>query len=484
MVKIVGFFVGLIVSFSAYSQIIKDYEFAGSFYPKDEKELAKQVDFYLNMASSSVEGEVLGIISPHAGYVFSGEVAGFSYKILEGKKFDSVVLLGPSHHYLFKGMAIWEKGAFSTPLGVIKIDEALARELSTLECVSFEKKYFFHEHCLEVQLPFLMRVLKDFKIVPVLFGKVLYQDLERFATRLMEASCKKRILIVVSTDLSHYHPYQEAVKIDRETISYIERKDATRLWLSLQLNEQRACGIYPLISFLIYANKVGAEVKILKYANSGDAYPSLSKERVVGYLSAVIYKKDKEDAMSDHQLTKDEKVTLLKIARATLESYLKEGKLPKFEVDSPRLKEKRGVFVTLKKEGDLRGCIGRIVADTPLYEAVSKMAIESATGDPRFPPVRWEELKDIEIEISVLSPFEKVESLDEIQVGRDGLMIRKGLYSGLLLPQVPLEYNWDKITFLQHLCLKAGLPPQAYKGKDVTIYKFTALVFSESELMK
>ena len=201
---------------------------------------------------------------------------------------------------------------------------------------------------------------------------------------------------------------------------------------------------------------------------------------VVGYLSAVAYKKE-EDKMS-YSLTEEEKRTLLKIARQTLESYLKDGKIPEFKVDSERLKEKRGVFVTLKKYGELRGCIGRIVADTPLYLAVSQMAIEAATSDPRFRPVTFSELKDIEIEISVLSPFEKVKNLDEIVVGKDGLMIQKGFYSGLLLPQVPVEYGWDKKTYLEHLCLKAGLPPTAYKDKDATIYKFTALVFSEKEL--
>jgi AmmeMemoRadiSam system protein A len=160
---------------------------------------------------------------------------------------------------------------------------------------------------------------------------------------------------------------------------------------------------------------------------------------------------------------------------------LKEGKIPQFEVVSENLKEKRGAFVTLKKNGLLRGCIGRIVADTALYKLISQVVIDSALNDPRFPPVRYEELKDIEIEISVLTPFTEIENLEEIEVGKHGLMIRKGFYSGLLLPQVPLEYGWDRETFLKHICLKAGLPPDAYKEKDVLLYKFSAIVFSEKD---
>ena len=181
-------------------------------------------------------------------------------------------------------------------------------------------------------------------------------------------------------------------------------------------------------------------------------------------------------------LTKEEKKTLLNIVRKTLESYLSSRKIPQFQVESERLKEKRMVFVTLKKHGQLRGCIGRIVADTPLYKAVSQVAIDSALHDPRFAAVRYEELDDIEIEISVMTPFEEVKNLDDIKVGRDGLMIRKGFNSGLLLPQVPIEYGWDRKTFLENLCYKAGLYKDAYKEPDAVIYKFSAEVFSEGEL--
>ena len=185
--------------------------------------------------------------------------------------------------------------------------------------------------------------------------------------------------------------------------------------------------------------------------------------------------------MEKFTLSNGEKSTLLEIARSTLENFLKRGSIPHFETESKNLNDKRGVFVTLKKNNDLRGCIGRIVADIPLCRVVSEVAIDSALNDPRFPPVTLEELSSIEIEISVLTPFTKVDDVGEIEVGRDGLMIKKGFYSGLLLPQVPVEYGWDKETFLQHTCLKAGLATSAYKDKDASLYRFEAIVFSESE---
>jgi len=476
VLRVVSFFFSVFFVNILFAQEIKNFEFAGLFYPQDKKKLEIKIEEYFSSAILPSVDNIIGVISPHAGYIFSGKIAAYSYRILKDKDFDTAIIMGPSHRYFFKGVALWGKGGFSTPLGVFKVDEEIAKELEKLKFVKKKREYFGGEHSIEVQLPFLKKVLPQVKIVPLLFGKTSYENLERLAEKLVKLRGTKRLLLIVSTDLSHYHSYSEAKKIDAETIQYIKNKDIESLWRGNLLGEARACGIYPLISFLFYTRKIGAKIKILKYANSGDAYGEKSK--VVGYLSAVAYK---EEESMEYSLTEEEKKILLEIARKTLESYLKDKKIPQFKVTSQRLEEKRGVFVTLKKNGQLRGCIGRIVADTPLYQAVSRMAIESALSDPRFYAVDFSELKDIEIEISVLSPFRRITSLEEIVVGRDGLMIQKGFYSGLLLPQVPLEYGWDKKTFLEHLCLKAGLPPSAYKDKDVVIYRFTACVFSEKE---
>ncbi|MDP2923244.1 MAG: AmmeMemoRadiSam system protein B [Candidatus Omnitrophota bacterium] len=484
-----------------YAQEIKKCEFSGSFYPADANELSKLLDTYLKSAQTpDINGDILGIISPHAGYIYSAPIAAYSYKILQNKKFDAAIIIGQSHRYGFDGASAYPAGIFSTPLGDLDIDAKLAKEFESLEFITYESKFFQQEHSIEVQLPFIIKVLGKVNIVPIIFGRVDFDQLEKLADKLVDISKKKNILIIVSSDLSHYNPYDTANKIDNKTIEFIKNKDVPSLHRSQEDDEGRACGMNPIITLILYAQARGAKIDILKYANSGDT--AGDKSRVVGYVSAVTYipqqnlksqisnsrqkEKDteKEEKMGEYSLNKDEKIALLKIARSTLESYLKNGKVPEFKAESQNLREKRGAFVTLKKHGELRGCIGRIVADTTLYEVISAVAIDSATGDPRFAAVRYEELKDIEIEISVLTPFEKINSIEKIEVGKHGLMIRKGFNSGLLLPQVPGEYGWDRETFLEHTCVKAGLSPDAYKDANAAIYKFSAIVFNESDFSK
>jgi len=247
------------------------------------------------------------------------------------------------------------------------------------------------------------------------------------------------------------------------------------------------CGYGAVCSLLLVLEKLGAnKVEILHYANSGDI--TKEKERVVGYLSAVVVKEgsnpqeDIKDKEEDMDLTKEDKKTLLEIARKTLEGYLSQREIPEFIEVSSRLKEVQGAFVTLKKKGQLRGCIGSIVGRKPLYLTVRDMAIEAATADPRFAPVRYEELKDIDIEVSVLSPLKKVDSPEEIILGKHGVIVKRGFRQGVFLPQVAEETGWSKEEFLSYLCAhKAGLPPEAWKDKDTELYVFTACVFSEGE---
>jgi len=184
---------------------------------------------------------------------------------------------------------------------------------------------------------------------------------------------------------------------------------------------------------------------------------------------------------SEKWLSKEAEEELLTIARKTLEEYFRVGKVPYFEVKNEVLKQKFGAFVTLKKGSRLRGCIGQIEADEPLYKVVSRMAIASAFNDPRFNPLSADELKEVTIEISVLSPFQKVKKVEEIEVGRDGLLVCRGPWSGLLLPQVAVEYGWGREDFLRQTCLKAGLEPEAWKDESCEIYRFSAQVFGEKE---
>jgi len=248
------------------------------------------------------------------------------------------------------------------------------------------------------------------------------------------------------------------------------------------------CGGGPAAAVLRAAIAKGAnKTKLLKYGDSGDI--TGDKSNVVGYAAIAIYKSEDKTAKSEKirikkelpkqfKLTQSEKEELLRIARESIESYLANGLLPDFDV-SDNLKKFGAAFVTLEKNGQLRGCIGHTSAVEELYKTVSGCAVQAAVRDPRFPPVKPDEMEQINIEISVLSPMQPVESLDEIEVGRDGLMIFKGRNSGLLLPQVAVDYNWSRTEFLEQTCRKAGLNKNAYLADDAVIYKFQAVIFGE-----
>ncbi|MDP3143728.1 MAG: AmmeMemoRadiSam system protein B [Candidatus Omnitrophota bacterium] len=462
----------------SWSDEVKAPNVAGGFYPSNPKELSLMIDGFLNAASVEELSDIVALVSPHAGYQYSGQVAAYGYKAIKGKKYSTVIVLAPSHYVGFPGISVWGSGKFRTPLGDIPVDsELVARLIKENPQISFIAEAFLKEHSLEVQLPFLQKALTDFKIVPIVMGQLNFKDCQRFADTLTNTvGDRKDILVVASTDLSHFHPANEAQMLDRQTLNYLSQFDAKLLWENSSKYDPSVCGLAPIISTLLYAQAPGDKnIKILKYAHSGDVTGDLSS--VVGYVSAAIYKSDNPKG-ANNMLTTEQRKKLLEIARQSLETFVKTGKRLDFSTNDPVLKKVSGAFVTLKEHNDLRGCIGRIVGDLPLYQVIPQMAIEAGTGDPRFHPVKEADLKDLEYEISVLSPLEKITDINRIQVGTHGIIIRKGFNSGLLLPQVATEYGWDRITFLEQTCRKAGLPADAYKsGAEITI--FSAEVFSE-----
>lgn len=483
------FFALVIITASVYAQKTKEAEFAGSFYPVDKNVLSSMIDGFLNQAGSlAVDGDILGIVVPHAGYIYSGAVAAYSYKSLTGKKFDTVVLLGSSHRHQFRGIAVYDDGVFSVPLGELAVDKAVAKEIGSLAPAQRNKDYFNNEHSLEVQLPFIIKTLGSVQIVPVLFGEVTFDNLEEISRKLTLISQDKKVLILVSTDLSHYLSYSDAVEKDEETAAWIKNKNVSLLWDSWINGEGRGCGISPLTAFLMYVKEKNADIEVLKYANSGDT--AQDKSRVVGYMSAVAFKvrNEKEAGMQGYSLTDEEKNRLLKIARMTLERFLKDGKKTEVKADSDNLKVKRGAFVTLHKNGQLRGCIGTMAADAPLYKVIAEFAVYSATQDRRFSAVTYDELKDIEIEISVLTEPQYLAAdswqdlMNKLQPLRDGVIIISRLGSSTYLPQV-WEQLPDKEEFLSSLCVKGGLAPDYWKTnfKDIKVQTYQAIVFSESQ---
>ena len=465
---------------------IKDSNVAGQFYPAEASKLKETILAYLRQSTLPEDinpKDVIVAFSPHAGYIFSGPVAGYTYKLLRGGNWDTIIILGPSHFYPFNGIRAFDYRGYKTPLGIVEVDKALTEKIvSSLKTVSYQSEFFEKEHSLEVQLPFLQVVKPKSKVVLLLFGSMDLEEVKSEAHRLYkvleeESKDGKRILVLVSSDMSHYYPYRQAVLKDLATIDCLRKLSLTRFFEGASVRRYEMCGWIPAAFAITLSNEYGnVEFRLLKYANSGDTYGN--KSRVVGYMSAVIIKKrDKEVRM----FTKEQRAKLLKLARRSIEHYLRTGRrLDDLGIDDPALYKEKGAFVTLKKNGMLRGCIGHIIADMPLCEVVAEMAIQAAVGDPRFPAVTMDELPEIEIEISVLSPLKKVEDINDIKIGKHGLLLRKGFYSGLLLPQVPVEYGWDRMTFLRQLAVKAGLPPDEWQGGE--LYSFTAEVFSESEV--
>ena len=469
----------LSLNVSAFSEEVIRPAVAGSFYPAEGVILAAQVDKYLKEAvPPPIGGDIIALISPHAGYEYSGPVAAYGYKLISDKKFDTVVIIGISHHLAFDGVSILEKGFYETPLGKVPIDAEFANRLMRPKkgIIHFEPRAFEEEHSMEVQIPFLQRSLKDFKIVPLVMGKPDYPTCKALAKALASAIKygNKKALIVASTDLSHFYTYRDAITKDQVTLSEIMRLDAERFAVKVSEGECELCGSGPVLTALLAGKELGANrVKVLKYANSGDT--AGDKSRVVGYGSVAIYREE------ENMLNAAQKKRLMEIARKTMEAYVKEGKITEFKEEDPALLKVQGAFVTLRKSGELRGCIGNIIGQEPLYLTVRDMAIESSTRDPRFPAVTAAELKDIKIEISVLSEPKAVIKVEEIAMGTHGVILKQGFRSAVYLPQVATETGWTREEFLLNLCHKAGLPPTAWKDKKTELLTFTAQVFEEEE---
>ena len=234
-------------------------------------------------------GPVVALISPHAGYIYSGQVAAHGYKLLEGKSFDTVVVIAPSHRIPFRGASVYHRGAYQIPLGIIPINEELADQLiNTSELFSYVPQAHLKEHSLEVQLPFLKIVLGDFKLLPIVMGSNDFSACNAIAETLYQTLKDQSALIVASTDLSHFHPYQQAVSLDRIVIGYVKEYDPEGLFKAINSSECEACGADPLVTTMLLAQKLGAnKSELLNYANSGDV--SGDKSQVVGYMSAALY---------------------------------------------------------------------------------------------------------------------------------------------------------------------------------------------------
>ena len=452
---------------------------AGMFYPSDPHELRRIVRGYIgNVEKDRIDGRIIALISPHAGYAYSGQVAAYAYKLVEGMDFDDVVVIAPSHRVDFVGASIYDGEGYETPLGIVPINGELSRRMrKRSKIIEFISQAHAQEHSLEVQIPFLQSVLKGVSLVPMVMGPTwnleVCQQLSQAIIRSIEG---RRALIIASSDLTHSYNYQKVVKQDEMLARHIEQFNITGLEKDLREGRCQACGGGPIVVAMMAAQGLGAQRgKVLKLTNSGDVTGRKSTGNyVVGYMAAVFYQTADK---SEGGLTEKEKRLLHRIARMAIEDTARGKPVPECMVESRALMEKKGAFVTLKKHGKLRGCIGYIKGIKPLCQTIKEMAVIAAFHDSRFPPVSKEELPDLEVEISVLTPIRQINDVEEIEMGKHGIIVQRDYHSGLLLPQVATEYGWDRETFLEHCCLKAGLPKDAWKDGKTRICTFCAEVF-------
>lgn len=461
---------------------------AGSWYPGEPEKLARLVDRLLS-GVEPVDGEPLALIVPHAGYLFSGSVAAHGFKQLAGLDYEVAVIIAADHQPpVSRPISVWAEGGFETPLGVVPVDTELARALiEASPYITFDPEAHADEHPLEIQLPFLQQVCPDCRIVPILMGSDDEQTVSALATALLQVLPGRRAVVIASSDLSHYPRQQDALRVDSATLAAIETGDPAAVRARIAASMQAkipglwtcACGEAPILVAMQVAAGLGADTTtVLAHANSADS-PHGNPKQVVGYGAVMFWRYDPPP------LTESRRMELLRLARTAIATYLETGQIPPYETNDPVLARRAGVFVTLTKQGEardseesLRGCIGHIHADTPLYQIVPEIAIDAATADRRFPPITLAELEETNIEISILSPLHRVTDVRQIQVGTHGVLIAYQGKQGILLPQVPVKWSWDRIEFLESLCLKAGLSADCW-SKQSTLYAFTTIEFGE-----
>jgi AmmeMemoRadiSam system protein B/AmmeMemoRadiSam system protein A len=473
---------------AAVAARVREPAVAGLFYPKDPAELSKMIEACLAAAEVQPVGELKALVCPHAGYPYSGPVAAYGYKLLSGKHYDTVVVMGPSHYAYLHAASVANDSLYRTPLGDVPISEK-ARILAGSSPFALEPSCMVQrpdwwlqssrlapavdtaetwEHSVEVEIPFLQKVLGQFQLVPVVCGDV---DPAR-AAKALEPVLDDRTLVIASSDLSHYYPYDRARELDHSCVEAICRLDITAM------EGQEACGRIPILILMNVARDRGWKVRLLDARNSGDT--AGEKSRVVGYAAIAFY------APFGERISADQRKSLLRIARGALRAAVDTGRLPDTPSPGPGLSEPRGCFVTLTRHGELRGCIGYLTPRGPLYQAVAENARNAALEDPRFPPVTAREADGLNIEISVLSEPQRLsfsspdDLLQKLQPGVDGVILRIGDHVATYLPQV-WEQIPDKKAFLSSLAEKAGCGPSDWRIPGTAVYLYEAEVFKEPE---
>ena len=483
---------------------------AGLFYPQDQDELARKIDGFLAQAKKSPMTHLWGLVCPHAGYEFSGPVAAYGYKQLQGRRYSTVIVMGPSHYADFQGAALPDADAVATPLGLIPVSPKAAQlAASPLLAVNppcaVQRPDWWRrspaassaggadsphtwEHSVEVQFPFLQRTLNDFCVIPIVFGRVDPAEVAKAVEKYVDDST----LLVASSDLSHYYSYAQAKRLDDACVKAICDLDVKRM------QDQEACGKGPILALMHLARSKGWKTRLLDCRNSGDT--SGDKSQVVGYAAIAFYSDEPAKPASDETkppsgvpsraadiYRQHERKLLLELARKSLAAAAGGETAPAVPAGiSDNLRQPRACFVTLTIDGRLRGCIGSLRPEEPLAEAVIRRARSAALEDPRFSPVGPEEVKRIHVEISVLSlpkplAFKSPEDLlAKLRPGVDGVVLSVGPDQATYLPQVWKEMP-SKDEFLGSLSRKAGLGESAWRSPEAKVETYQVEAFEEAK---
>jgi len=508
---------------------LREARYAGSWYNAEPLQLNQQLEEYLQSACGALsrrsahaqfqepelnqlkdDGNLLAIVSPHAGYMFSGQTAAYAFSRaqMQEKQFQKpgrIFLLGPSHYAGFEGAALSDASAFQTPLGNLPVDEKTVAALSDFPLFRYMPDVHRKEHSLELQLPLIYKSFGSIEIIPIVVGQ-LEDEME---IRLIGGALKRFVqegdIVVVSSDFCHvgpryqYEPFTDNIKenvfrLDKEAYTYINAGDLEGFINFRERTGATICGFYPLC-VLLTCLPDNAGGTVLNYATSQDSLVE-DDENSVSYMAIALGSRSGSDCRwrsdDDFSLSEDEKQALLLVARETVGAVCAKKTQPKtsqLKKTFPRLAVPRGVFVTLfKKTGlpspherrELRGCIGHIWPVRSLADAVVENAAGAAMRDYRFLPVTADELDSLEIEISVLSPLKRIDSYDEIVIGRDGVVLYKNGNQAVFLPHVAEQFGWNLEQTLTQLSLKAGLGDAAWKqGAKFDIFQTES--FEEKE---
>ncbi|MEA1872816.1 MAG: AmmeMemoRadiSam system protein B [Bacteroidota bacterium] len=472
---------------------IRESAVAGSFYTKNKISLQREITGYLeNHTPSKKLIDTSIAICPHAGYMFSGQIAADAISLLDKNKIKRVFILATAHHHRFQGISI-NPQSYQTPLGIVKNDTKISESLIKEDFINHHPAAHTHEHSIEVELPILQVHLNNFTIVPILFGVCSEYEIAVMGKQLQQYIENPENALIVSTDFSHYPTYEDAKRIDKLTAEAIKSGSSNNLKQCLSEHKQKRisnlqtalCGEPAVLCAMQIADSATFDWEIISYSNSGDSFQG-NTDSVVGYYAIRAGKSLK----SEFELSNQAKKALLNYARDIIRH-----KIAPETYDSPSKKrlpkslyEASGAFVTLHKGENLRGCIGRFSDENPLIDNVHKMAISAAFQDPRFESLQASELEEISIEISVLSPLKRIHDLDDFTLGKHGIYIIKRdkngniTNSGTFLPQVADSQNWTKSDFLGHCSRdKAGVGWDGWKNAE--LYRYNALIFSDKEIL-